>query len=152
MLLWDVFCGASYWDMVSFIVHNSSMLIHHIWADLCLYSYKRSTKKPCYCETYFILWSKWLRLGEFHCILTLHNWSILILPSINIWADLCFYSYKRSTKEPCYCEMYSARNWDFVSFIVHYYHQSTSELTIVSICIGVRLRNHATVRRILWSK
>ena len=53
-----------------------------------------------------ILWSKWLRPGVFHCTLSLHNWSMLILPYINVWADLCFYSHRRSTKEPFYCETY----------------------------------------------
>ena len=50
-----------------------------------------------------ILWCKWLGLGEFHYTLFLYN--CIVTPAwINVWADLCFYSYRRMTKEPCYCE------------------------------------------------
>ena len=157
-----------------------------------------------------ILWSKRLRFGEFHCALSLHNWSMLILPYINIWADLCFYSYRISTKEPCYCETYSIgqvlESWcvslyTFTAQLKHVYstiwtnlcfysyRRLTKEpcycethsmaqvieiwwvslytitaqlkhvnstinqcLSFVSIRIGDRLRNRATVRRILLGK
>ena len=54
-----------------------------------------------------ILWCKWLRLSEFHYTLLLDMWSILILPWINVCADLCYNWYRRMTNDPCYCEMYS---------------------------------------------
>ena len=40
-------------------------------------------------ETRHTLWSMRLKLGEFHYTLSLHTWSTLILPLINVRADHC---------------------------------------------------------------
>ena len=39
--------------------------------------------------------------------LSQHKWSMLILAWTNVWTNLCFYSNKRLSKEPSYCETYS---------------------------------------------
>ena len=137
-------------------LHNWSMLILpwiNVWAGLCVYSYRRATKEPSYCES--ILWNKWMRLGEFHCTLLLQNWGILILPSINVWADLCFYSHRRSTKEPRYCETYKwLRLGEFhCTLSLHIWSIILPYINVgADLCIGNRQRNRATVTRILWSK
>ena len=100
-----------------------------------------------------ILWSKWFRLGEFHCTLSLHNWSMLILPSINVWADLCLRDRlrNRTTMRRILCSEWIEIWW--VSF-----YTITEQLKHVNSTInqclswGEGLRNRATLRCILWSK
>ena len=60
-----------------------------------------------------ILWSKWLRFGESHYTLSLHKWNMLIPAWIDVLAGLCSYLYRRTTKEPCFCETHSM-DWDWI--------------------------------------
>ena len=92
-----------------------------------------------------ILWSKWLRLSEFHCTLSLQNWSMLILPSITVWADICFYSYRRSTKESYYCETYSVKQmietwWvSLYTLTAQWKHVNSSMNELIFVSIHKRL-------------
>ena len=133
--------------------------VRHIGDRLTFYSHRRSTKEPCYCETYSVeqvLEICWVSLYTFTAQLNHVN--------SNVWADLCFYSHRRSTKELCYCETYSVEQeleiwWvSLYTFTAQFKHFnstiniSISKLTFVSIPVGDRLRTHTDVRHILWSK
>ena len=80
------------------------VLVLNVWADLC-FSSCRITSIRNRATVKHILRNKWLRFGEVHYTLSLHNWSMLIL----VWSSLCVHSYRMTTKKPCFCEMHSVQ-------------------------------------------
>ena len=140
-------------------MHACSIILPQItvWAD---HSYRRNhatVRHTCTC----ILWCKWVNLTK----LSLHNCKI------NVSADFCFYTFRRTTKGPCYCETFrDTGDWEMVS-CYNYIHKQTN--SIMNQCLSWLsfkkttkelwycqtysvhkwwLKNCAIVRRILWSR
>ena len=85
-------------------------------------------------DTRHTLWSMRLKLGEFHYTLSLHTWSTLILPLINVRADHCVIRICRITNEEpqgyeAYSVVYVIETW-WVSLYIITAHLKHTNSTI----------------------